>query len=221
MGQSRRAAASLFVASDARLRATKIPAIIAVARHFQVRPGEAATETYPEAKTRHIGNFVNRARRIFDGQDKAFGAAVLEVLQNPNTLANAPEDVKAAAKRTWALMREMRDYMLEAGVELGDRGDQYFPWVFDTEYLQQHRAEFIAWIGQAKFAAGREIQTPTGTRTLTPEEIYSRLVGEAGVADVAPALTRTRPTSARSTSACSPSSRHWATRATARRWRDS
>jgi hypothetical protein len=180
------AAASLFVASDARLRATKIPAIIAVARHFQVRPGEAATETYPEAKTRHIGNFVNRARRIFDGKDKAFGAAVLEVLHNPNTLANAPEDVKAAAKRTWALMREMRDYMLEAGVELGDRGDQYFPWVFDTEYLQQHRAEFIAWIGQAKFAAGREIQTPTGTRTLTPEEIYSRLVGEAGVADVAP-----------------------------------
>lgn len=182
------AAASLFVASDARLRATKIPAIIAVARHFQVRPGEAATETYPEAKTRHIGNFVNRARRIFDGQDKAFGAAVLEVLQNPNTLANAPEDVKAAAKRTWALMREMRDYMLEAGVELGDRGDQYFPWVFDTEYLQQHRAEFIAWIGQAKFAEGRAIEVNTGagtkTRNLKPEEIYDRLVGNTGLADV-------------------------------------
>ena len=179
---------TLFVAADARLRASKNASLIEIAKHFHVRPGEAAPQTYVEAKTERMGEFINRARRIFEGKDKAFGEAVLKVLHNPNgELGQAADDVKQAAQRTWRLMREMRSYLVAAGVEVGDRGEQYFPWIFDTEYLGRNRDAFIQLIDQPKFAQALEELTIRLGRKMDGDRLYSHFMGEMdGNVDVLP-----------------------------------
>jgi len=151
LGKAKRA----FFISDERLRATKIPTLNAIADMLHVKAGRRnVANTMDQDKAMKRGGFDAQVRRIFNNKDQAHGAAVLKVLHNPDTLSNAPADIQRTAKRVFQIMREVRDYMVGKGVELGDRGEQYFPWVFDIDKMDgANAAELRTVILQPKFAA--------------------------------------------------------------------
>jgi hypothetical protein len=64
----------------------------------------------------------------------------MEGLQS-NTPATTPEG-RIAARTIKKFLREVHGYMVKAGVNMGDLGDDYFPRVWDTHYISQNQQAF-------------------------------------------------------------------------------
>lgn len=123
-----------FFIPDERLRATKIPALRELANMLHVKAGERnVNPTYFEDRQKRVASFTNKLGRFYRNLSKEEGQQVLDVLINPKLLNHADPKIERAARQTFQLMGEVRDYMVDSGVTVGKRGDQYFPWVFDPE----------------------------------------------------------------------------------------
>lgn len=143
-----------FFPAVSRIYRTGNPALVWMMEQFFARTGrEGVKKTYFEARREQFGRFDNIVSDyIFAGKDEEHGRAVLEVLQNPDLMDKSTADVQDTVRRVRKyVFDDIRKYLTEAGVELGDRGKDYFPWVFDTEYLTEHSDEFKALLGQSKF----------------------------------------------------------------------
>jgi hypothetical protein len=64
----------------------------------------------------------------------------MEGLQS-NTPATTPEG-RIAARTIKTFLRGVHGYMVKAGVNMGDLGDDYFPRVWDTHYISQNQQAF-------------------------------------------------------------------------------
>lgn len=148
----------VFLSADDRMRNAGIPAFVWMADQFHARTGnEFRNETYHERKAKMIGRFDNLAVQAYEGKDHDFGQEVVQVLNNPDMLRTAPADVQRAVKDTHSIMKHIRAYVAQVerkvpGFSMGDLGEQgYFPWVFDTEYLESHKDEFVNLLSQPKY----------------------------------------------------------------------
>ena len=202
----------VFYAGDWAMRRTKNPFMTKIADLIQpVAGSQGKAEGMFEARTRFIGSFVDSASNIFTGKSEAFGKKVLELLQNPDLKPGNDSEAKAVRK-VRALLQTIRTYAVSKGVEMGDKGKDYFPWVFDPTFAMENGDKFIRLLSQEKYAekvaaitkafnaklkaeaiakaiaAGGvqadAIWTPIKAEDL-PSVIYSNIVASNGYADVA------------------------------------
>lgn len=136
--------------ADSQLRALNNPWAEKLANQFQARVGtESVKESMYEARLRWRGRFTNILHSIYDGQDKAFGERLAAIMTGNATAETAAE--RKAEERTRKLLRQVWKYMRGRGVDIGDRGEKYFPRVYDVERLARDGDAFIAMLLQDKY----------------------------------------------------------------------
>lgn len=207
----------LLSAGDWQIRALRNARLTQFADLIHPRAGSEHTgNTMLEARTLKIGEFIKQLNEIFrvkpgstldvtgrvplaPGQDKLHAARVLEVLQDPAKEQRATDQELQTVREVRALLRRMRGYLTEAGVELGDRGETYFPRVYDADVLTRDRVAFIDKIAQAKYDEHlMQVGNKPGTKNtqkkpMTPasrkeaaERIWETLQNNSGYGDVDP-----------------------------------
>jgi hypothetical protein len=146
----------LFQPMHERLWDTEIPALREVATRTHRRAGQVgAGESLWDLKRKWRGKWQNVERSIFEGVSKEDTAAVLELLYGAKPDANTTAKHKNLVARTHKMMRAMLKYQRDAGVEVGDIGKDYFPWVLDMEVMEGELAEFTLAVGQEKYEKDR------------------------------------------------------------------
>lgn len=163
--------------AEMRVRGTKNAAITELWKQLYLSPDSTGgREGFFAARQRQRGKFDTRMHMIFEGKDEEFGARVVQILnkQVPMSEGNAKE--QRAVKQTQKLLREMRDYAVEAGVELGDKGDDYFPRVYDVDHMAKHGDEFVDML-VGKYE--HELQKYNGDLKDTPIEEVARRIQRA------------------------------------------
>jgi len=108
-------------------------------------------ETLPDAKIRMISRLRNEFIKTFKDRDADFGHTLLGVLHNRKLLSASSPDIKQAYQAIQRTFKKTREYLLNAGLEVKEVQD-YFPWVFETDYLADNNAEFYELLMQDKFA---------------------------------------------------------------------
>ena len=132
----------VFSSASDRLIKTQNPYLTKLANMIEVRVGtENQGEGMLAARGRRIAQFDNRIRAHFEGKTAEFGREVLEGLQDPSVRSKDPE-VRQSIAGVRAVLGKVRQYVKAAGVDIGDKGSTYFPWVYDTEYMMSHSDEF-------------------------------------------------------------------------------
>lgn len=127
---------SLFFTIDNRVRATGNTHLIEIADIMHTPAGRHnSNPTMWTMKQEYMARFENIARRIFEGKDAQFGNEALEYLYEVRSLDDAPPGTQRVIKNVRKLFRMMYDYQVDAGVDVKDIGENYFPWVFDQEVL--------------------------------------------------------------------------------------
>lgn len=129
--------------ADARMLETGIPSLISIAHMYHAQVGgESVRETFFEARRSEIGKFMNSYTRLTADLQKnpELKEEVLKLLRNPK-LKGSPEAI-AHASQIRKLLRRVRNYSEQAGLDIGDRGKDYFPWVFDVRKVQDN-SDFI------------------------------------------------------------------------------
>ena len=126
----------LFFTADGQMRATKNPWLIKLAEQIHPAVGtEHVGETMFEARVRMVGRFTNILQDIYEGRDETFGRQVLNALQGRDQTVTRAQDnqaVQTAVRRTRALLRQLLNFQREAGIDIGDRGPEYFPRIVDN-----------------------------------------------------------------------------------------
>ncbi len=140
--------------ADSRMLDSGIPALITIAQKFHARTGsENQPETFFEARRTQIGKFMNSYTRITEAlqQDQELKTEVLGLMRNPKKKGSAQAIAHASAIRK--LLRRIRNYIGDSGVEIGDRGKDYFPWVFDPRKIQDNSDFIRGLLADDRFAA--------------------------------------------------------------------
>lgn len=189
----------VFFTADGQMRATGNAWLIKLAEQFHAKVGtENVGETMFEARIRWIGRFSDRLKNIFEeaATDAAFGQRVVSLLNSKGESADARE--RAAVGKVRALLREIKDYMQENGVNVRDLGADYFPRVYSTDALIKNHDEFIKAIAQAKYdkhLIEEGEKAPQQKRIEAAERIFQSIVANDGLGDVElnPALTAHTP----------------------------
>ncbi len=174
------------------------PVAIGITNMFQVRAGaESHAQDYFNSRLQYIGQFQKMLHESTKHLTKAEGTTLLEVLQNPSLTVNDPR-INAARDDVRKVLREIRNYAVDRGMDIGDRGPDYFPWVMNTEALVNDRTGFVNLLAQEKFKDHLvevlkgwsknkklvvDVSTPAA-RMAAAERIYNSLHGSDGVADV-------------------------------------
>lgn len=145
----------LFFTADGQMRATKNPWLIKLADKIHPAVGsEHVGETMFESRVRMVGRFTNIMQDIYEGKDEAFGQHVLAALQGRDQTVTRVADNKAvdkAVRRTRILLRQLLNYQRESGIDIADRGPNYFPRVVDVDEMQRRSDEFVAALAKSKY----------------------------------------------------------------------
>jgi hypothetical protein len=143
--------------ADSRMLDSGIPAFIDIAQSFHARTGsEGQATTYFEARQAEIGKFMNSYTRITTDLQKnpELKADVLRLLRNPGAKGD-PEAIKRASAIR-KLLRRIRNYVEASGVQIGDRGKDYFPWVFDSRKMQDNSDFMRSLLADERFDANMQ-----------------------------------------------------------------
>jgi hypothetical protein len=156
---------NLAVAGHQRLRDTGIPALVELADLVKLQGTDAGSDAGYLPASR-----LERTSRMNDLGDKLghFEADVIdaarEALQTgrsgpPNTWGTPESRLQAreAVKAIKAALQDMRKYMVDAGVLMGDLGPDYFPRVYNPEYISRNQAAFLSVL------ASHGVQNPEAT----------------------------------------------------------
>lgn len=148
---------ALATAGGARLRDTGIPALRELADLIKAtgRDGTGDAGFIPAARIERTRT-MNRLGDALRPYSKAQINAALEAMQS----GSKPADVGAKVVRRVVLneLRRLRDYMVDAGVNnVGDLGEDYFPRVYDIDYLSRHQKEFVTVLERHGHANARNI----------------------------------------------------------------
>jgi hypothetical protein len=142
-----RAVASYFHSIDARMRGLAArfdsPTIRAVADMFHARAGraDATGETYHEAVSDNSHRWNGQLFAALEpfAKDKA----ALERVRNIITrTGSGSAEERAAAQTVAKLLKEVHDYRLDAGEDIGEVADGYFPRMLNPDVVVKHDAEF-------------------------------------------------------------------------------
>ena len=130
--------------ADQRMLDSGIPGLLKIARGYHAAVGqENQPETFFEARTAKIGLFMSSYNRLTAElrADSDLKADVLAAMRNPKKASKDP-DVQRISAALFKFNRRFRNYLVSAGVEVGDRGPRYFPWVWDPRKVQDN-TDFI------------------------------------------------------------------------------
>jgi hypothetical protein len=167
--------------ADSRMLDSGIPSLIQIAQIFHARTGgEGQATTFFEARTAEIGKFMNSYTRITAELQKKPGLKkeVLRLLRNPGKASDPTAIAHASAIRK--LLRRVRNYMEAGGVEIGDRGKNYFPWVFDPRKVQDNSDWFRNILADKRFDPEME-----GIRKKINERIIEKALSEENLGGTA------------------------------------
>lgn len=119
-----------------------------LAKEMFTNPGDEGAAGVPEgylnARRTSYTRFNNRMARIVKDLGERDTVQVLKYLQDEAELADIPfAPHREAVREIRKLLRDFYDYSVEKGVNLEDRGEKYFPIVWDFDKLTEKRAEFI------------------------------------------------------------------------------
>jgi hypothetical protein len=139
--------ASYYHTIDARMRgmATRFnsPTMRELADMFHARAGRAdgTSRTYHEAVEFHARRW---NKQLFEALEAFAGNAdamtrIRNIITNTGT---GSADEKAAARTVAKLLKEIHDYRLDAGENIGNVNDGYFPRVLDPDVVAANGAEF-------------------------------------------------------------------------------
>ncbi len=151
-----RVGSSLFSTLDTRLRETDNPALIQLSNMFARGTGRITTEPgYWQARNTKIGEFTNIAKDVFDGMELEESSEFLDYVYGARNFDDAPAEWQERITELRGLMRSMLNYQRDAGIEIRDLGENYFPWVMDLEQMENNREGFYAVINQDKYRSDR------------------------------------------------------------------
>jgi hypothetical protein len=131
-----------------RLRDTDISSLVQLADLIKTDMGDSsATGGYIPAARLARTNYINRLVSAMKGYTDEQIQDALEALQTGGK-AKTPEG-RLATREVKAMLREIRDdYLVPAGVRVGDLGEDYFPRVWDAHYISLHQDDFKAMLAK-------------------------------------------------------------------------
>lgn len=142
---------------------------------------EGVAEGYLSATTRRTAEFLDRLNSSFDGQDKALGSRVLDLLTKRADLKTANAAERKLVREVYQLLGDLRKYAEGAKVDLGFRGktidvdgvpvNDYFPRAISVDKLMANRDQFLAMLKQPKYA----------DKVSDPEAIYRAYLENFGI----------------------------------------
>jgi hypothetical protein len=151
-----------------RLKETENPALFQIARLGHKPTGEDGSMGYIQkkrAETQARINKLDRALKLW-GDEEIKGS--LEALVKGEDPGGKQGELVNTVR---SYLREMYDYAKEAGVEMGDLGEKYFPTLWDAEKVAENRQAFIDML-ETKYA--EEMKTVS----MTANEIADSIVSE-------------------------------------------
>lgn len=129
------------------------PTLAGLGNMFQARASRGQVqETYFESLQMNRARFHTQLREATEQLAEQDQEMLLRSLRDPNVVPPAHLDEPVARIRQ--TLQNIRRYAVERGVEMGDRGPDYFPWVFDPDQIISRHAEFVNWVAQEKFDDG-------------------------------------------------------------------
>jgi len=179
---------AVFSTANTRLFKTRNQWLIKLATMVFAPVGsQFAEEDMMNARTRLIARFHNEIFRVFKGTDKEFGQATIKILNEGRKFTKAEMNVHSSAFEALSqeeqaavhvrhTLNEMHDYMTEAGMNIGLR-ENYFPWVFDEEFLGEHYDEFVDLLSAPEF------EEEMAKANLTPDGVARAIFQSRGYAD--------------------------------------
>lgn len=137
-----RFADAVAATGSGRMRDTEIPALVRLAdlikrEHTDERGGDQGF--IPAARVERTKR-LNELGNTLMGYEEATLAEAHEALIS-NTRAPSPE-ARLAVRAIKDLLAQTREYMVKAGVEVGDLGADYFPRVWDFHYISKNQQAF-------------------------------------------------------------------------------
>lgn len=141
-----------FFTNDARIRGLagyfNSSSIEELANKFHARSGadDATGRDYHNATMRAA---TSRSQRAFDAlgdlvEDPAAMKRIRDLLTNPKSEGRAKPAEQVAAKQLRDLLKETLEYRRDAGEDIGEVFDGYFPRVLDNEAVVKGREKFLA-----------------------------------------------------------------------------
>ena len=121
-----------------RMLDTGIPGLRKIANGYYTAVNtEGNPEAFFEARRAQIGLFMNSYTALTEElhADPELKADVLAALRNPKK--SKDPDVKRITAAIFKFNRRFRNYLVEAGLDVGDKGPNYFPWVWDPRKVQE------------------------------------------------------------------------------------
>lgn len=175
--------------NDARLRSLAdrfdSDALRELADHFHARSGkdDATTRTYHEAVSRRSSGQMQQA---FDALEQ-FSAKpaslkrIRDLLSNPSGKGKATASELAAASKLRDLLKAEISYRKDAGEDIGEVTDGYFPRVMDVEKAVKNRDK---WLQQAEKLYTREgAENPKEAAAAWFERVFDQYAGVDGGLD--------------------------------------
>lgn len=171
--------------ADSRMQ--DIPALQKIAQLVHARVGLEAgvPTTYTEGVGMQSGAFASRLTDILAPLSTEQKASVLEHAQGGYVSTIKPAE-QAAVSGLRTLFDDMYTYASRAGVKVSNKKagkgvfaflKNYFPVVYDVQYLMAHRDDFIHMLEQGKYSARM------ASGGLSPERLYTHMIENMGYSD--------------------------------------
>ncbi len=134
---------TLASAGSARLRDSGVPALRELADIVKATNRDTDTDPgfIPAARIERT-RVMNKLGELMHGYEKGHIDEALKALQSgANATGREARAVQLTIKKT---LRDLKDYMGQAGVLVSDLGPNYFPRVYSPDYISRHQTEFVA-----------------------------------------------------------------------------
>lgn len=153
---------------NSELKAMNDPSAFYLAEKIFKETNQIGEEGLLAGRYRQYGYFENILHNIFNvDQDTAMGERILDIMHKKVDIYSASPEEKKAAVGIYSLLERMYNYARKYNPQMGLRGAEitvdidgkpvtvrdYFPRIFNEEYMQQHKDEFIAMLMQPKYRA--------------------------------------------------------------------
>jgi hypothetical protein len=183
-------ASDAYMRADFKERGLDTPAVMKVLDMFNAVAGKAdgVGRTFFEAMEQRVGEqyaALDDALGKFRDDEKAM-KQIVKLLRNPRNLrAGTPLHDAALAVRK--LLDEHLEYMREAGVDIGEVKNGYFPREMDSDVIMKNPAGFVAAAAQAYRENGMDAASARkAAEALRDEIIYGHLKGAGQGSAAAP-----------------------------------
>jgi hypothetical protein len=156
------------------------PTARAIADHFHVEAGSARTtgDTYQQAVSAHVNKTLTRLSEALGDMvnNKADMAQVAAQVRNPKTIRKGTK-IGDAATAVSKILADQLQYLRDAGVDVGEVKDGYYPREFDTVAVAKNRGEFQKALQQAY----EELGVPSKDAAEAARELADHIVYDGGI----------------------------------------